>query len=99
MRLAIIRLEPDRFLERRRRFLVTLGPEINGAEIVVDLSTGRFERECFLVRCDRGFELLVLVKRGTEAVVSICVIAPESNRLLKLRDCFLEMPAIVKRRA
>src|SRR6185295_16035790 len=50
MRLTVIRLEPDRFLKRRRRFLVTLGPEIDGAEIVVRLRIRRLQRERLLVR-------------------------------------------------
>src|ERR1051326_5422908 len=99
MRLTIIRLQPDRFLKRRRRFLVSPGPEIDRAEIVLCLGIARLERESFLVRVDRGLELLVLVKRRAETVVSICVIALESNSLLKLGARFFESSDVVERRA
>src|SRR6185369_6052595 len=99
MRFTIIRLESDRFLKSSRRFFVTLGPEIDGAEVVVGLGIRRLERERFFVRVDCGIKLLVLVECGAEAVVRVCMIALESNSRLKLGDCFFELPTIVERSA
>ena len=74
MRFTIIRFDPDRFLKRRRCFLVTLGPEIDGAEIVVCLRIRRLQRERLLVSVDRRLELLILVKRSAETVVRVRII-------------------------
>ena len=74
MRLTVVRFDPDRFLKRRRRFLVTLGPEIDGAEIVVSFRIRRLQRERLLVRFDRRLKLLILVKRSAETVIRVRII-------------------------
>ncbi len=54
------------------------------------------QRKCFLVRFDRGLELLVPVECGAETVVGIGIVFPELNSLLKLSHRFLELSAVVE---
>ena len=58
---SLIRFDPDRFLKRRRRFLVTLGPEIDGAEIVVVSPHSQASARASSCTLDRRLELLILV--------------------------------------
>src|SRR6266480_2094182 len=80
--LSIGRPEPDSFVKGGRCFLITFGPNVHSTNIIMSLSVVTFQRQRFLVSLDRLIELLVLVKRSPQTVVSLNVVEFKSNSLL-----------------